>query len=407
MPETALIQRIKHYNEGRVPHFLAEKYKAMNEGPFRFFRGAAHLFYEDIPADSALLKSPKSWICGDLHLENLGSFKGDNGLAYFDMNDFDEAALAPCLLDITRFACSIYVGASDLGLSQVSSSVQVGLLLDQFIETLHKGYIRVLEKETATGVVKQLLTTVEDRTRRQFLKGRVLIKKGQPQLDVGNGKFFKIDPVRKDELVLAFEQTPLFHSNPRFFKVRDVAYRMAGTGSLGLERYVMLVEGKRNPEGGGYYLIDVKEAQAPSMLIRHPFHQPEWESQAHRIVEIQKRVVAAAPAWLSTMDLEGKHFVVKDLQPMEDKLDLMHLKGKVKRCSQFITTVGALSAWGILRSSGRQGSAIADDLIHFAHRSKDWKRLVADYASKYASKVAKDYTQYQKAFAKGAFKVNS
>jgi uncharacterized protein (DUF2252 family) len=406
MPETTLIQRIKKYNEGRVPHFLAEKYKAMNEGPFRFFRGTAHLFYEDIPADHPLLKSPKAWICGDLHLENLGSFKGDNGLAYFDMNDFDEAALGPCLLDLTRFACSIYVGASELGLSPVSASVQVGLLLDHFIETLHKGYIRVLEQETAEGVVKQLLTRVEERTRRQFLTGRVSIKKGKPQLDTRNGKFFKIDAARKEELILAFEQTALFHSNPRFFRVKDVAYRMAGTGSLGMERYVMLVEGKQNL-GGRYYLLDVKEAQTPSMLIHHPFHQPEWESQASRIIEIQKRVVAAAPAWLSTLDLDGKPFVVKVLQPMEDKLDLAHLKGKIKRCSQFVATVGTLSAWGILRSSGRQGSAIADDLIHFADKSKEWKKYVADYASKYAAKVAKDYAQYKKAFAKGTFKVKT
>ncbi len=406
MPENALIKRIKQYNEGRVPHFLAEKYKAMNEGPFRFFRGTAHLFYEDIPGDHPLLKSPKAWICGDLHLENLGSFKGDNGLAYFDMNDFDEAALGPCLLDITRFATSIYVGASELGLSPVTASVQVELLLDQFIETLHKGYIRVLEKETAEGVVKQLLTSVEERTRKQFLRGRVSIKKEKPVLDLLNGKFFKIDPARKEELILAFEQTSLFHSNPRFFRVRDVAYRMAGTGSLGMERYVLLVEGKQTP-GGGYFLIDVKEAQYPSMLIHHPFHQPQWESQASRIIEIQKRVVAAAPAWLSTLDLDGKHFVVKDLQPMEDKLDLAHLKGKIKRCSQFVTTVGALSAWGILRSSGRQGSAIADDLIHFADKSKDWKKQVADYAAKYATRVAKDYAQYKKAFAKGAFKAKT
>ena len=43
----------------------------------------------------ALPHSPVCWICGDLHIENFGSYKGDNRLVYFDLNDFDESILAP------------------------------------------------------------------------------------------------------------------------------------------------------------------------------------------------------------------------------------------------------------------------------------------------------------------------
>ena len=86
----SLIKRIRKFNADRDPEMLRLKYEALLESPFRFFRGTCHLFYEDIPEKSFILKSPGTWICGDLHLENFGTFKGNNMLAYFDMNDFDE-----------------------------------------------------------------------------------------------------------------------------------------------------------------------------------------------------------------------------------------------------------------------------------------------------------------------------
>jgi len=264
MTESALVHRLQIYNKGRVPTYLAMKYTAMRQSPFRFMRGTAHLFYEDIPKDSTLLKSPKAWICGDLHLENLGSFKGDNGLAYFDLNDFDEAALAPCLLDITRFACSIYVGAETMELDAKSAAGQVDILLNQYVAALHKGYIRNLEQETATGVVKQFLQKVQTRNRKLFLAGRIIIKKNKIQLVTDNVRYFKLAPERKQEITETFQKTALYKSDPAFFAVRDVAFRVAGTGSLGMERFVILVEGKKGVNR--YYLIDIKESFPPAFL---------------------------------------------------------------------------------------------------------------------------------------------
>ncbi|TDW96779.1 DUF2252 domain-containing protein [Dinghuibacter silviterrae] len=398
MTEPSLLHRIQAYNKGRIPAVLAMKYTAMSRNAFGFLRGSDHLFFEDIPKDSPILQSPKTWICGDLHLENLGSFKGDNGLAYFDLNDFDEAALAPCLLDITRFACSVHVGADELGMDAKGAVFHVKAFLDQFATTLQKGYIRVLEKETAVGVIRQLLQTVQNRTRKEFLTGRVEGKK-KPRLVTGTGHYIAISEEEQKRVSDAFCKTPLYKSNPEFFAIKDIAFRIAGTGSLGMERYAVLVEGHSGK--GRYALIDIKEAQAPSLLLRHHFRQPAWTSQAERIVEIQKRVEAAAPALLSTMEIDGRHFVVKELQPMEDKLNLAHFGGKTKRCSQFIDKVGAICAWGALRSGGRQGSATADELIAFAGKADEWKKYVADYASKYAGKVRRDYAHFKKAYDSG------
>lgn len=88
--------RLAAYNRGRDPERLALKYAKMRQSPFIFLRGACHLFYDAIPPIDALIHAPLAWACGDLHFENFGSYKGDNRLVYFDINDFDEAALARC-----------------------------------------------------------------------------------------------------------------------------------------------------------------------------------------------------------------------------------------------------------------------------------------------------------------------
>ncbi|MEP6726109.1 MAG: DUF2252 family protein [Bacteroidota bacterium] len=94
-----LIERIKAFNEGRLEDMLQVKYAKMAENSFCFFRGTCHLFYEDLSKEKDFPTSPNAWICGDLHLENFGSFKSDNRLVYFDLNDFDEAVLAPAAFE--------------------------------------------------------------------------------------------------------------------------------------------------------------------------------------------------------------------------------------------------------------------------------------------------------------------
>jgi hypothetical protein len=56
------------------------------------------------------------------------------------------------------------------------------------------------------------------------------------------------------------------HTDPDFFEVLDVARRIAGNGSLGVDRYVILVRGKGSPDGND--LLDLKEALPSAVLPR-------------------------------------------------------------------------------------------------------------------------------------------
>ena len=105
-----IISAIISNNAGRDPERLAMKYAKMAQSPFIFLRGACHLFYDTLPDSPLFRDAPLAWCCGDLHFENFGSYKGDNRLVYFDINDYDEAALAPATWDMIRLLTSIQCG---------------------------------------------------------------------------------------------------------------------------------------------------------------------------------------------------------------------------------------------------------------------------------------------------------
>jgi uncharacterized protein (DUF2252 family) len=74
--------KIQEFNAGRDPQRLALKFQKMRTDPFVFLRGTCHLFYAALPQHEVFSSAPICWICGDLHVENFGSYKGDNRLAY-------------------------------------------------------------------------------------------------------------------------------------------------------------------------------------------------------------------------------------------------------------------------------------------------------------------------------------
>ncbi|NET74057.1 MAG: DUF2252 domain-containing protein, partial [Sphaerospermopsis sp. SIO1G2] len=139
--------RIDNFNHGRDTELLKLKYKKLAADQFSFFRGTCHLFYEDLPPDIPFHSAPLTWICGDLHLENFGSYKGDNRLVYFDINDFDEAVLAPCTWDLVRFITSIIVGSHAVGINDQEALHISEIYLKTYTQHLANGKARTVERK--------------------------------------------------------------------------------------------------------------------------------------------------------------------------------------------------------------------------------------------------------------------
>jgi len=393
-----LIKRIQRFNKGRDPELLQLKYKKMSESAFAFFRGSCHLFYEDWPNDSPLNKAPHSWICGDLHLENFGSYQGDNHLSYFDINDFDESALAPCTFDIVRLLTSIFLAFSKPH-PKVSGEPEslCNDFLNAYISALVDGKARWVERETAKGLVKSLLDKQEHLQRKKFLDERTVIEGEQRKILIKEGKTRPVSDEQRKKVKISLEKFASEQRHPNFFKFIDVAWRIVGTGSLGLERFVALVEGKGSPDDN--YLLDLKLEQESCLHVLD-FPQPRWRTQAERIVAVQKRMQAISPALLNVLMIDDSAFVMREYQPTEARVNLDTKPKDMTELAQFMKTLGQAVAWSQLRSSGRQRSAIADELISFAQHSK-WRKEAIKYSQKYSQQVEEDWQNFVQHWQQG------
>jgi len=372
-----IVKKILRFNEGRDPVRLAMKYQAMRTNPFVFLRGSCHLFHTRLPVTTELRKAPAVWTCGDLHLENFGSYKGDSRQVQFDINDFDESLLAPATWDLVRLLTSVVVGrqSGSLGRRVGASSRQLcEILLQAYVQALVDGKARWVDRDTAQQPVSDLLQAVCGRSRPEFLDSRTELKGRRRRIRVDGHKALKAGEDEQEKVRAFMTGFASEQARPRFFDVLDVAQRIAGTGSLGVERYTVLVRGKGSPDGN--YLLDLKKATPSSLQGHVPTVQPAWPDDAHRIVAIQQRMQAASMAFLHAVRLDDTPFVLRALLPSEDRVTLAQGGRPVARLQQLLVVMGQCLAWAQLRSSGRSGSATADELIAFGQQLKWRARLI-------------------------------
>lgn len=397
----SISSRIIEFNKGRIPEIVQYKYEAMSENIFRFYRGTNHIFYEDLAKGQSLPPSPASWICGDLHLENFGSYKSDNRLVYFDLNDFDEAVLAPVSWELARMVTSIFVAFESLGIAQKKAVKMARQYVKSYAARLAAGRADYIERQTSKGIVNKFLRSVSKRKQGEILKKRTALHKKRLEIIIDDPRHIELN----DDLSAALREhlTSWLKNDgdsPYNYKVADGVFRLAGTGSLGVKRYVFLLK-SLNEEGEKYLLIDMKQALPSSLLPYLSIPQPTWQSEAERVVAIQRRMQNRPPALLSTTIFRGEPFVIEEMQPTKDSIDFQLIKQRYRDMYQVIDDMGMLTASTQLRSAGRQGSAIADDLIAFG-ADGGWQEAIVEYGMAYALQVKADYNEFVTDLKNGA-----
>jgi uncharacterized protein (DUF2252 family) len=392
-----IFNRIEKFNLDRDRDLVKLKYQKMRLSPFSFFRGSCHIFYADWQQDSELNNTPLAWLCGDLHLQNFGSYKGENRFVYFDINDFDEAILAPCGLDLTRLVTSIFLAFPHYQEGEETVDQLAKIFVTSYQKALAEGKARWVDQRTATELVQELLEETEQRKRKSFLDDRTKIRNGKREIFIKQDKTRPILSETKKLIEAALNDFARSTENPEFFEVLDVSERIAGTGSLGLKRYLVLIEGKGSPDAN--YLLDIKASRPPSAikyLKNLNFPQKIWQNEAERIINIQQKLQAISPAFLQTLKIDNLDCVMRELQPHEDKIEWEDEDYGFKKIRNSIATIGEVVAWAQLRSSGREGSANADELIEFAQQDR-WQKQLLEYAKHYSSQVEKDWQEFCRA----------
>ncbi len=396
-----VFDRIIAYNKGREPERLKMKLDAMLADPFTFLRGTCHLFYEDWHASLNALNSPPVWACGDLHLENFGTYKADNGLVYFDLNDFDECALAPCLWELTRLLTSLIVASGSLKLKEAQTNQMVDSMLTRYSQILASGKPKWVERKTADGLIKTLLTDLSKRSQKDFVASRTKLRDGDLKLFIDGKRTLKLDKVNKDAALSMFKSCMLVSSKSDYFYPLDIARRVAGTGSLGVERYVALIVG----DGGknNHRLIDIKAINKGALSPYLSLKQPQWNSESVRVANIQSHAQATSPALLKSAEYNGQSYLIKELQPTQDRLDLSRWDGDLKKLAYIFETMAEIVAWSHLRNAGYLQATSREDLMQFA-LDEQWPIETFNLAKLAANQTIAQWLEYKKIYSKSQAK---
>ena len=127
-----------------VAQDLRLKREKMSENAFSFLRATYWLWSETIlDACPELAQLPAVLAVGDTHLENFGTWTDREGRIVWGINDYDECAAMPYLLDLVRLAASAALAGVP---RHMSLKAVCATLLDGYREGLTKPLAFVLDR---------------------------------------------------------------------------------------------------------------------------------------------------------------------------------------------------------------------------------------------------------------------
>src|ERR1700735_1331789 len=305
-PASAL-ELVARSMRGRIPDLIQLKYRLMAESPFGYFRGAARV----MAADLALVPNTGivSQLCGDAHVRNLGAFAAQDGRLVFDINDFDETIRGPFEWDLKRMAASLVLAGRESGhkeaLTRAAAEECLARYCEQMrafsempilevgrfqvhrlgsVEPVHEALLKA-ERATPTHNLEQL---TEPASRKPGAARR--FKELKPILTrVSGAQAVKVlaalGPYREN---LERQRQHLLS----LYRPVDVAFKVVGTGSVGLRDYCIYFEGNgpRDP-----LFLQMKEEAASTYSTYLPDAHPAHHN-GQRTVEGQRGMqVQSAP----------------------------------------------------------------------------------------------------------------
>lgn len=120
------------------------------------------------------------------------------------------------------------------------------------------------------------------------------------------------------------------------------------------------------------------------------------------MVEMQRRLQAVPMAFLQPVFIGRQAYVLRELQASEDRVALDGARQSQGDIKPVMATMGRMVAWGQLRSAGRQGSAVADELMDYA-QGKKWQSQLLASSRDLAKQTMLDAATFASAYVEGAF----
>ena len=382
---------------GRVPALIALKYQLMAESPFAFFRGAAPV----MAADLAQLPSTGivSQICGDAHVRNLGAYAAPDGRLVFDINGFDETIRGPFEWDLKRMAASLVLAARAAGHKDGSARRAAEACIERYAAQM-RAFARMTLLEVNRFQVHRIdlakpvhaaLTKAERATPQHTLQqltapasARPLaprrFKESQPTLTRVTGA--RAAAVLASLLPYRETLEPQRRHLLSFYRPVDVAFKVVGTGSVGLRDYCIHMEGNGPADP---LFLQIKEETASAYAPYLPDARPAPHN-GQRVVEGQRAMQIQTDPFLGWTHVGSRQYLVRQLNDHKGSVEIADLAGV--NLKAYAEVCGELLARGHARSGDPQvisgyigsGDAFAQALatfgVAYADRTeKDWDEL--------------------------------
>jgi uncharacterized protein (DUF2252 family) len=398
----------------RNPELLRYKIARMFDGPFAFFRGTFHLFARDVLAGLSLplplFSGPgvEMDLVGDIHSENYGTFKAEDGLVHYDINDFDETTTGRFDFDVCRLATSHFLAARDRG-DPLELSVRATLagltaytiLLRRLLGKSKPAGLDVSEQNrSGCEAIDGLISDSVRAKRAAFINRLTEVKTGKRTI-VRSAKYFNLSPAETEQALRVLGDYRTRHPNlsdkkDGFFEVEDVCGRVSGIGSMGRLRYVALLAGKGSA-GARNVLLEFKEARPSAYDLYRDRERDEAAStrRAERVIEVQRQSQASVNRFLG-FAVDGElSFQVRILGPHDARIEAKTLQpgaldGVAKVQAEILARVHARAA---ARAVGP-----TNPLAELADPDAFCQRVLA-FALGYADVVQRDYARFRGARA--------
>ena len=389
---------------GRVRQLLPIKYARMRESPFAFFRGAVSIMAAD------LARLPNSGLhvqlCGDAHVQNLGSFAAPDGRLVFDLNDFDETIRGPWEWDVKRMAASLVLAGRESGHDPAACKSAA--------ETCAGSYCRSIDQFSRQPVLQAARHQVHREERiepvhaalRQSERARPLdlLKKFTepdrhecPHFRDRRPLFWRIRGQAAQEVLrslgayretLASERRNLFD----LFRGIDVGFKVVGTGSVGLRDYVVLFEGN-SPRDPMFLQVKQEAASAYAKFLPGATDQ----HQGRRVAEGQRAIQPLSDLLLGWTSIGQHEYLVRQLNDHKGSIDLQRLRGVGLKSLALVA--------GELLARGHARTGDACQIRGYCGPGEKMAKALGDFAAEYAGQTEADYRAFVAAIKSGKIKV--
>jgi uncharacterized protein (DUF2252 family) len=402
--KTPALELLARSMQGRVPSLVKLKYKLMAASPFGYFRGAVPV----MAADLGLLPSTGivTQLCGDAHVRNLGAFAAPDGRLVFDINDFDETIRGPFEWDLKRMAASLVLAGRESGHKDASARQAVEKCIEHYaaqmrafakMSSLEVNHFQV-HRLGQVAPIHQALLKAERATPLHTLEQLTEPTPGKP----GATRRFKEQKPTLTRVTGSQAAAVLAALGPyrqmlepqrqhllSFYRPVDVAFKVVGTGSVGLRDYCIYFEGNGPKDP---LFLQIKEEPASGYAHCLPDAQPPHHN-GQRAAEGQKAMQVQSDPFLGWTHFAGRDYLVRQLNDHKGSIELEDLAGS--GLEAYAEVCGELLA----RGHARSGDALV--LAGYIGSGDGFAEALAKFGSLYADLTEKDWQELRRSTKAG------